>query len=225
MARLYVKGIVSTLIGAFVFAALVFGGAGTFDYWQGWLFFAVFEGCSIALGVYFAIRDPKLLERRLSVGPTAEKETSQKIIMTFVMIGFIALLLVPALDRRFDWSSVPASVAIAGNILVALSFVVFFRVFRVNSYGASTIQVFEDQPVVSTGPYALVRHPMYSGAFVLLIGMPLALGSWWGLPVAALFPPVLAWRLLDEERFLAKNLPGYAEYMRKVPYRLAPQVW
>ena len=225
MAKLYVKGIVSTLIGAVLLAALLFGLAGTFDYWQGWLFFIVFEGCSIALGLYFAIHDPKLLERRLSVGPTAEKETSQKIIMTLAFIGFIALIVVPALDRRFGWSPTPASVAIAGNILVALSFVIFFRVFQINSYGASTIQVFEGQPVVSSGPYALVRHPMYSGAAIMVLGTPLALGSWWGLLAAVLFLPVLAWRLIDEERYLAKHLQGYAEYMRKVPYRLMPQVW
>jgi protein-S-isoprenylcysteine O-methyltransferase Ste14 len=225
MAKLYVKGIVSTLIGAVLFAALVFGGAGTLDYWQGWLFFAVFEGCSIAFGIYLAITNPKLLERRMSAGPLAEKETSQKIIMTFVMIGFVALLLVPALDRRFGWSSVPPSVVVVGYALVALAFAIFFYVLRANSYAASTIQVFEGQTVASNGPYALVRHPMYSGALILLFGMPLALGSWWGLPIAVLFLPVLAWRLLDEERFLAKNLPGYAEYMRKVPYRLAPQVW
>src|SRR5262249_37434758 len=160
---------------------------------------AVFEISSIALGIYFAITDPKLIERRLTVGPTAEKETPQKIIMTLAFIGFIALIVVPALDRRFGWSSVPAAVAILGNVLVALSFVAFFRVMQVNSYSAATIQVFEGQRVVSTGPYALVRHPMYSGAVLLLIGTPLALASWWGLLPAALFLPVLAWRLLDEE--------------------------
>jgi len=225
MARLYIRGTISTLIGALAFAALVFGGAGTLNYWQGWLFFAVFEGCSIALGIYLAITNPKLLERRMSAGPLAEKETSQRIIITLVMIGFIALLFVPALDHRFGWSSMPPSVSVAGNALVALSFVIFFYVLRANSYSASTIQVFEGQTVVSIGPYALVRHPMYSGALILLIGIPLALGSWWGLPVAVLFLPVLAWRLIDEERYLAKNLPGYAEYIGKVPYRLVPQVW
>ena len=225
MVKLYVKGIVSTLIGAVLLAALLFGGAGTVDYWQGWLFFAVFEGASIGLGTYFAIRDPKLLERRITVGPVAEKETSQKIIMTLVMIGFIALIVVPALDRRFGWSAAPPFVAVAGNVLVALSFAIFFFVFRANSYGASTIQVFEGQKVVSTGPYALVRHPMYSGAAIMVLGTPLALGSLWGLLIAVLFLPVLAWRLIDEERVLAKNLPGYADYMRNVPYRLVPEVW
>jgi protein-S-isoprenylcysteine O-methyltransferase Ste14 len=225
MAKLYVRGIVSTLIGAVLLAALIFGGAGTFDYWQGWLFFAVFEACSIATGLYFAVHDPTLLARRMTVGPTAEKETVQKIIMTLALIGFVALIVVPALDRRFGWSVVPASVAILGNILVVLGFAICFRVMQVNSYSASTIRVFEGQPVISTGPYARVRHPMYAGALVMLIGMPLALGSWWGLLLLLVIVPVLIWRLLDEERFLRANLSGYAEYARQARYRLVPHVW
>jgi protein-S-isoprenylcysteine O-methyltransferase Ste14 len=229
MAKLYVKGIVSTLIGAVLLAAVLFGGAGTFAYWQGWLFFVVFEACSIGTGIYFAIHDPKLIERRMSVGPTAEKETSQKIIMLLAFIGFIALIVVPAFDRRLGWSAMPASVAVSvailGNVLVTLGFAICFRVFQVNSYGGSTVQVFEGQKVVSTGPYALVRHPMYSGAAIMVLGTPLALGSLWGLLIAVLILPVLAWRLIDEEQFLAKNLPGYADYMRNVPYRLVPEVW
>ena len=225
MTKLYFKGTVSTLVGALLFAAVIFGFAGSFDYWQGWLFFAMFEACSIALGIYFAIHDPKLIERRLTVGPTAEKETSQKIIMTLAFVGFVALIAVPALDRRFGWSSVPAAITVLASIAIAVSFAVFFRVMQVNSYSAATIQVFEDQKVISTGPYALVRHPMYSGAVIMLLATPLALGSWWGLVPAVLFLPVLAWRLLDEERYLANNLTGYAEYMQRVRYRLAPQVW
>ena len=220
-----VRRMAAMLIGAAVFAALIFGGAGTFAYWQGWLYFAVFNACSIATGLYFAVHDPALLERRMAVGPTAEKETSQKIIMTLVLIGFVALIVVPALDRRFGWSPVPAWVAILGNVLVAVSFAIFFRVMQVNSYSASTVRVFEGQRVVSTGPYARVRHPMYSGAALLALGTPLALGSWWGLVAAALFLPVLVWRLIDEERYLAAHLPGYADYMRSVRHRLMPGVW
>jgi protein-S-isoprenylcysteine O-methyltransferase Ste14 len=225
MAKLYVRGIVSTLVGAAVLAALILGGAGTIDYWQGWLFFAVFEICSIATGLYFAVHDPTLVERRMAVGPTAEQETSQKIIMTLALIGFVVLIALPALDRRFGWSPVPASVVILGNVLAVAGFAICFRVMQVNSYSASTIQVFEGQQVVSIGPYALVRHPMYSGAVILVLGTPLALGSWWGLLAAALFLPVLAWRLIDEERYLAQRLPGYADYMRKVRHRLLPQIW
>jgi protein-S-isoprenylcysteine O-methyltransferase Ste14 len=186
---------------------------------------AVFVGASAAITVYLAIKDPKLLERRMNVGPTVEKETTQKIIMFFAMIGFIVLFVFPAFDHRFGWSPVPSYISIVGDVLVAFGFLFIFFVFKANTYGASTIQIAEGQKVISTGPYALVRHPMYAGALVMLIGVPLALGSWWGLFMLALIIPVLIWRLLDEEKFLSKNLPGYTEYCQKVRYRLVPFIW
>src|SRR5262245_22168104 len=225
MNSLYMRAVLSTLLGTLVMAALLFVPAGTIDYWQAWVFMAVFEGASTAIGVYLAIKDPQLLERRMHVGPTAEKEKSQKLIMVFALLGFIALLVVPALDHRSGWSQVPPYVSVAGDVLVALGFLVTFFVFKVNSYGASTIQIAEGQKVISTGPYALVRHPMYAGALVMLVGVPLALGSWWDLTLLALMLPVLIWRLLEEEKFLAKNLPGYTDYQKKVHYRLIPYVW
>jgi protein-S-isoprenylcysteine O-methyltransferase Ste14 len=215
----------SSLFGAVTLAALLFIPAGTLDYWQGWLFMALFVCTSGAITVYLAIRDPKLLERRMNVGPRAEKEPAQKIIMRLAMLGFIAMLVFPVLDHRFGWSSVPASVSVLGDALIALAFLFIFFVFKENSYGASTIQIAEGQTVISTGPYALVRHPMYTGALVMLIGTPLALGSWWGLFAVLLILPVLIWRLLDEERFLRQNLAGYAEYQTKVKYRLLPFIW
>jgi protein-S-isoprenylcysteine O-methyltransferase Ste14 len=205
--------------------ALLFVPAGTLGYWQAWVFMAVFVGASSAIGMYLALADPKLLERRMKAGPAAEKETTQKIIMAFAMAGFIALLLLPAFDHRFGWSKVPAYLALAGDVLVGLGFFLTFLVLRENSYGASTIQVIEGQKVISTGPYAIVRHPMYAGALVMLLGMPLALGSWWGLCVLLFIVPVLIWRLLDEERLLRKELPGYVEYTQEVRYRLVPCLW
>jgi protein-S-isoprenylcysteine O-methyltransferase Ste14 len=198
----------SSLLGILVLATLLFIPAGTLHYWQAWLFMAMFVCASGAISVYLAIRDPKLLERRMNVGPQAEKEPAQKIIMVFAMIGCIAVLVFPALDYRFGWSSVPASVSVLGDALIVLGFLFTFFVFRENSYGASTIQIAEGQTVISTGPYALVRHPIYAAALVMLVGVPLALGSWWGLFALLLILPVLIWRLLDEERFLRQNLPG-----------------
>jgi protein-S-isoprenylcysteine O-methyltransferase Ste14 len=215
----------SSLFGIVALAALLFIPAGTFDYWQAWLFMAVFGCTSGATTVYLALRDPKLLERRMNVGPRAEKEPAQKIIMVLATLGFIAMLVFPAIDHRFGWSSVPASVSVLGDALIALGFLFIFFVFRENSYGASTIQIAEGQTVISTGPYALVRHPMYAGALVMSVGIPLALDSWWGLFVLFLLLPVLIWRLLDEERFLRQNLPGYTEYQTKVKYRLVPFIW
>jgi protein-S-isoprenylcysteine O-methyltransferase Ste14 len=215
----------SSLFGIVALAALLFIPAWTLDYWQAWLFMAVFVCTSGAITVYLAIRDPKLLERRMNVGPRAEKEPAQKIIMLLATLGFMVTIVFPVLDHRFGWSAVPASVSVLGDALIALAFLFIFFVFRQNSYGASTIQIAEGQTVISTGPYAFVRHPMYAGALVMLIGTPLALGSWWGLFAVLLILPVLIWRLLDEERFLRQNLPGYAEYQTKVKYRLLPFIW
>jgi protein-S-isoprenylcysteine O-methyltransferase Ste14 len=215
----------SSLFGVVALAALLFIPAGTFDYWQAWLFMAVFVTTSGAITVDLAIRDPKLLERRMHVGPRAEKEPVQKIIVLLAMLVFIAMLVVSALDHRFGWSSVPASVSVLADGLIALAFLFVFFVFRENSFSASTIQIAEGQTVISTGPYALVRHPMYAGALVMLLALPVALGSWWGLLVVVLKLPVLIWRLLDEERFLRQNLAGYAQYQTKVRYRLLPLIW
>jgi protein-S-isoprenylcysteine O-methyltransferase Ste14 len=225
MNDLTVRALRSSLVSALAMAALLFIPAGTLDYWQAWVFLIVFVGASSAIGIYLAFTDPKLLERRMRAGPIAEKQKSQKIIMVFAMIGFIALLVFPALDHRFMWSPVPPAVSLAGDALVILGFVLTFVVLRANRYAASTIQITEGQTVVSTGPYALIRHPMYAGALPLLVGTPLALGSWWGLFSLAVIVPALIWRLLDEEKFLARNLPGYAEYQNTVKYRLVPFVW
>ncbi|HEY1232265.1 MAG TPA: isoprenylcysteine carboxylmethyltransferase family protein [Candidatus Binatia bacterium] len=206
-------------------AALIFLPAGTLDYWQGWVFFAFFFVGSSAIGLYLAIDNPVLLERRMKVGPTAEKEPSQKIIILFALLGFITLLVFPALDHRFGWSPVPPYGSVAGDALVALGFILTFGVIRQNNYAASTIQVVEGQKVVSTGLYAYVRHPMYAGVLPMIVGMPLALGSWWSLFGLVLVVPAIIWRLLDEEKFLHKNLRGYTEYTKKVRYRLIPFIW
>jgi protein-S-isoprenylcysteine O-methyltransferase Ste14 len=206
-------------------AALVLLPAGTLDYWQAWVFMSVFVGASGAVTVYLALHDPMLLERRMRAGPAAEKETAQKVIISLAMMGFIALLVVPAFDRRFGWSRVPAYLCLTGDALIAIGFLLVFFVIRVNTYAASTIQVTEDQSVISTGPYAFVRHPMYAGSFPILIGTPLALGSWWGLSALIVLVPALVWRLVHEESFLRKNLPGYTEYTHKVRYRLLPYLW
>ena len=225
MNKLYNRAVRSTILGAIVMAALIFLPAGTLNYWQGWVFFALYFVASSATGIYLAIYNPVLLERRMSVGPTAEKETSQKLITLFAFLGFIALLVFPALDYRFKWSPVPPYVSVAGDVLVALGFLLTFIVILQNDYAASTIQVVEGQKVVSTGLYAYVRHPMYAGVLPMLVGIPLALGSWWGLFGLVLIVPGLIWRLIDEEKFLHKNLPGYNEYANKVKYRLIPFVY
>jgi protein-S-isoprenylcysteine O-methyltransferase Ste14 len=225
MLSLNLRALRSSLLGTVVMAALLFVPAQTLNYWQAWLFIGVFVGASSAITVYLAVHDPALLERRMKVGPRAETQPTQKVIVFLAMTGFIALLVIPALDHRFGWTPVPAYVSFAGDALIAFGFLIVFAVLKANTYGASTIQVVEGQEVVSTGPYALVRHPMYAGALLLLGGMPLALGSWSGLLIVVPFVSVLIWRIFDEEKFLAKNLPGYREYCDRVRYRLVPAVW
>jgi protein-S-isoprenylcysteine O-methyltransferase Ste14 len=225
MSSLHRRAFGGLAILVLVTGALLFAAAGTFDYWQAWAFLAIYFTVSLAITLYLMKKDPALLARRMSGGPFAEKERSQRIIMSFASIGFIGLLVLPGLDRRFGWSQMPANVVIAGDIVVVLGWVGIFFVFRENSYSSATIELAADQRVISTGPYALVRHPMYAAALVMLLGMPIALGSWWGVLTMAAVVPAVVWRLLDEERFLARNLPGYTEYQRKVRYRLLPLVW
>jgi protein-S-isoprenylcysteine O-methyltransferase Ste14 len=210
---------------AVVMGLLVFVPAGTVRYWQGWVYLAVFFGASLITTLDLLRRDPALLERRMSGGPTAEERGAQKVVMLGASAAFIALLIVPALDHRLGWSAIPLGVVVIGDILVAVGFLFIFRVYRENTFTSATIEIAQNQTVVSTGPYAIVRHPMYASAMLYLIGTPLALGSYWGLLAVAAMVPFLIWRLLDEERMLVANLAGYAEYRRKVKYRLIPLVW
>jgi len=225
MNALYRRAIVQGVFGTILFVALIFWPAGTFDYWPGWLFLGVFLASTFGFTVYLAIYDKPLLERRLKAGPQYEKERSQKIIVSLVFVAFFALIVVPALDYRYRWSPVAPWVSILGDGLIVLSFLFIFWVVRVNSFAASNIRVEKDQRVIDTGPYAHVRHPMYAGAIWMFVGMPLALGSWWSLGLIMPFIPVLLWRLLDEEKILQRDLPGYSEYMRRVRFRLVPYVW
>jgi len=204
---------------------LLFLPAGTIHYWQGWVYLSIFTGASLLTTLYLLKADPALLARRMSGGPTAEKRMTQKIIMAFTSGGFIALLVTPALDRRFGWSDVPLAVVIAGDLLVAIGFYFIFLVYRENTFTSATIELAENQTVISTGPYAIVRHPMYASALLYLLGTSLALGSYYGLLPAGAMIPFLIWRLFDEERFLAANLPGYSEYQQRVRHRLVPFFW
>src|ERR1700733_13451419 len=225
MSNLHNKAWIALLLLFLVMAALLFIPPWTLDYWQAWMFLAVYFAASAAITLYLVKKDPQLLARRMSGGPAAEKLPAQRIIMSLTSLGFIGLLVIPALDRRFAWSHMPSGVALAGDVLVGLGFLGTFFVFRENSFTSATIELAQDQKVISTGPYALVRHPMYAAALVMLLGIPIALGSMWGVLVIVAIMPALIWRLLDEEKFLAKNLPGYREYQTRVRYRLIPRVW
>ncbi len=225
MSVLHIKAFAGLIALIVVMAALLFLTAGTLDYWQAWTFLAVYFAASVAITLYLMRYDPQLLRRRMSGGPTAEKAPTQKIIMWVTSLEFIAIPIVSAFDHRFGWSEMPPAMALAGDALMLLGWLAVFFVFKENSFASATIELAPDQKVISTGPYALIRHPMYTGGLVLLFAIPIALGSWWGALVLIPMLPALIWRLFDEEKFLAGNLPGYADYQRKVRYRLVPRVW
>lgn len=208
-----------------VFFILLLAPAGTLDYWQAWVYGVLFTVTSVSIGLYFAKYHPDALARRIDAGPRAEKEPAQKIIMTLVLIGFVLLIVLPGFDRRWHWSDVPVWLVVLANILAVVGLLGTAVVLKQNSYAASTIRVEAGQPVISTGLYGIVRHPMYSAALLLVVFTPLALGSYWSMLLIIPLIGVLAWRLTDEERFLIRNLPGYAAYRERVRYRLIPLLW
>jgi len=202
----------------------LFLAAGTFDYWQAWIFLGVGAVSSVLLTLS-TTQNPTLLENRTRYGPAAEKRTIQKIIVLCAGIPAIATFIVPALDRRFGWSNVPIWLSIAGDLLVIVGMWMVFRVFKENSFGSATVEIVHGQKVISTGPYAIVWNPMYASAAVYFIGTSLALGSYWGLIASVLTILGFVWRLFDEEEFLAQNLPGYTEYCAKVHWHLLPGIF
>ncbi|MBV9947128.1 MAG: isoprenylcysteine carboxylmethyltransferase family protein [Myxococcales bacterium] len=210
---------------ALVLGLAIFGAAGTLRFAEGWVFLSLFVAASLAVTIYLARRDPALLQRRTQAGPVAERERTQKIIQSLAGVAFLWTVILPALDHRFGWSRAPWPLVLAGDALVILGFLIVFLVFRENTFTSSVIEVAAEQRVVSSGPYALVRHPMYAGALVLVAGIPLALGSLVGLATWPPFVAVVVWRLLDEERFLVERLPGYAAYRERTRWRLIPRVW
>jgi protein-S-isoprenylcysteine O-methyltransferase Ste14 len=226
MSNLYTKGLLGIISLFVAMSLLIFVPAGTTFYWQAWVFLAVWFGASSVIVIYLIMtKNRALLERRMRGGPVAEKEKAQRIIMSLLSLDFIALLVVPALDHRMHWSHVAIPVVILGDVLIAGTWGCWFFVLRENPFAASTVEIASDQKVISTGPYAVVRHPMYASGLLIFFGMPLALGSYWGLLGGVAMIPVLLWRTLDEERVLYKGLPEYEEYAAKVYWRWIPGIF
>ena len=208
------------MIGVFLFVP-----AGTLDYWQAWVYLFVFSGSCVIVTLYFLKHVTELIKRRVKAGPTAEKEKTQKVIQSLANVAFILGVLLPGLDHRFQWSQVPLSLVLAGDVFVLLGLIAVFFVFKENTYTSAIVEVDQGQKVISTGPYRLVRHPMYAGALVMFLFTPVALGSFWA--VLGTFPLIvlIIFRLLDEEKFLAEHLSGYKEYCNTTRYRLIPRIW
>lgn len=202
--------------------ALFFIPAGTLAYWEAWVYLAV-----ILIPMFFALRyllknDPQLLERRMQM---REKETAQQRVIKVSLLYFLLAFILPGLDQRWGWSDVPVWVVIVADLIVLLGYAIIVMVFRENQYAARTVQVEEGQKVISTGPYAVVRHPMYVGVVLMYLASPLALGSYWALLPALLIIPILVARINNEEQVLERDLNGYREYQQVTKYRLLPRIW
>jgi protein-S-isoprenylcysteine O-methyltransferase Ste14 len=219
------KTLISELVGLVVFGLMVFLPAWTFDYWQAWVLLVAFALSTWIPGIYLLRTNPVALQRRTRGGPTAETRMAQKAVMGGVWLSRAAMFVVSALDHRFGWSPVPTAVCWVGDVLVAVGLGVVMLVVIQNSYAAATVRVESGQKLVSTGLYGLVRHPMYTGNVITMVGIPLALGSYWGLIFVVPGLIVLALRIRDEEKLLQEELDGYREYTQKVRYRLVPCMW
>jgi protein-S-isoprenylcysteine O-methyltransferase Ste14 len=223
--KLLLQAVAASLSGLVFFSVFLFWPAGTFNYWQAWVFIAIFTVVSAGPTIYWGLRKPEVLRRRMRSGPIAETRPAQKVATVGIVTIVVAMSVVSALDHRFGWSQVPVSVVVIGQILVAVGLGLATMVVNQNSYAAATITVEADQPVISTGLYGIVRHPMYAFALIMIVGMPLALDSYWGLVTVVPAAAVLALRIVDEEKMLRQELAGYDEYTHKVHYRLVPGVW
>ncbi len=221
-ARLRLKMIAWFSAGFIIAALFLFVPAGSLQYWQAWVYLGVLFIPVVFVVNYFIRKDPGLLERRMK---GREKYGPQKWIQAITGVVFFVGFLVPGLDYRFGWSVVPVPLVLAADGIVALGYFLVFLVFRENSYTSRIIDVERGQQVVSTGPYAVIRHPMYLGVTLMFMATPLALGSWWAVPVFLLLPAFLVFRIRNEEEVLARDLPGYADYCRNVKYRLIPGIW
>jgi protein-S-isoprenylcysteine O-methyltransferase Ste14 len=225
MNTLAVKAFAGFLNLFVILSLCLFLPAWTFDFWQAWLFLASFFGPVLIITLYLLKRDPSLLQRRIKVGPISEHRTNQKVIQTVASISFILIVLIPGIDHRLHWSVVPAALAIIADVAIILGLSTVFLVFKENTFTSATIELAENQRVISTGPYAVVRHPMYLGALVFLGCVPIALNSWWALLAVPPLVAAIIFRLLDEERLLVDSLAGYSDYCREVQWRLLPHIW
>jgi protein-S-isoprenylcysteine O-methyltransferase Ste14 len=223
--NLIVKSVLGLLFLDLCLALALFVSAGSLAFWQAWVFLAVWTVCVVFITAYLYKYDQKLLASRTQAGPVSETQKVQQVIQAFASLFFIGLFIVPGLDFRFHWSQVPPLLSWVSDAFVALGFYIVFLTFKENSYTSAVIEVAEAQKVVTSGPYRLVRHPMYAGAILLLLFAPLALGSWLALPFPLPLIAVVAIRAVEEEKFLCSNLAGYADYCQKVRYRLVPYIW
>ena len=215
------KAYLVPIIIMIVMGLILFLPAGSFRFWQAWIWWSIISAMTLLITTYFVRKDPGLLARRMKV---KEKEPQPAILRILSFLSMFAYIM-PGFDYRYHWSAVPVWLIIAANALVFLGYVFIFLVFKENSYASTVIQVEKEQQVIKTGPYAIVRHPMYTGLLMMMLFTPVALGSYWALIFALLFIPTLIFRIRKEEAVLLRDLPGYKDYYIKTPYRLIPSLW
>ena len=210
------------LAGFILIGCMLFFPAGTLRFWEAWLYMGLLFVPVAIVGVVLLIKDPELLERRMR---TQEREAPQKKVITASSLALLAVFLIPGFDRRYAWSTVPLTLVMLADILILLGYLLFVLTIRENRYASRVVEIQDNQVVISTGPYALVRHPMYLAVIVIFTLSPLALGSYWALIPALILPVVLAGRIDNEEQLLRRGLNGYEDYCKQVKYRLLPFIW
>ena len=221
-SKLFVTALVKFIAGVVVIGAILFISAGTFDWWQAWLFMGILFIPMFIAGIVMMFKAPDLLRRRLNA---KEEEGEQQLVQKLVGLMFVAVFVVAGLGRRFGWLQGPAWLSWVAAVVFLVAYAFYAEVMRENAYLSRTIEVQEGQTVVDTGFYGVVRHPMYSVTLVLFLVMPVVLGSPFALLIMLVYLPLIVKRIKNEEAVLAENLEGYAEYMTRVKWRLVPDVW
>lgn len=220
--KLFIQALLKYILGLIFIGALLFLPAGTFEYWNAWLFMGLLFIPMAILGLILLVTNKELLKKRLSVN---EKEKEQKQVIAISLVIFIIGFIISALDFRYGWSDMPLGLVVVGCVIFVISYILYAEVMRENAYLSRVVEIQENQKVVDTGLYAIVRHPMYVSAILIFLSMPIILGSFFSFILFCVFPLVLAKRIKNEEKVLKENLEGYTEYMKKVKYRLIPFIW
>ncbi|MCA9374390.1 isoprenylcysteine carboxylmethyltransferase family protein [Candidatus Peregrinibacteria bacterium] len=221
-AQVRLKALFLLILSYIGLGALIFLPAFTLNFWQGWLALVSIMGPATLAGIYFIIKDPKLVERRLRM---KEKESVQKGVVRWAIIVFLIAFIIPGLDHRFGWSNIPSEIVITADVLMIIGYLIVFRTLQTNSYAARTVEVEKEQKLITTGLYGIVRHPMYVGVIIMYYTLPIVMGSYWAIIPLLPLLPIMVIRTLNEEQVLKRGLPGYKEYCKKVKYRLIPGIW
>ena len=220
--KLFFQAIIKYVLGVIIIGALLFAPANSFEYWNGWLFMGLLFIPMFIAGIILMIKNPELLRKRLNA---REKENEQKWVLLFSGLMFIAGFIVAGLNYRYSWTVLPKAVTIVSSILFIIAYILYTEVLRENTYLSRTIEVQENQKVIDTGLYGIVRHPMYAVTILLFLTIPLVLGSIISFIIFLIYPIIIGKRIKNEEKVLEKYLKGYIEYKKKVKYKIIPFVW